>query len=906
MEWDGSEAAGDAGVTKALAVPATDILAEEPDADVVGGDTSTTFSMTTGVGMFGGAVLAYVNTPGDQDWYQITLTAGRSYVIATQAGGMLPHVRLLDANGNELISHIYNSNGTRTVELFDGAPVPADLLRFDVAVSGTYYVAMQDNDGAAGGIYILAAMELPEDTVPAGLSTKFSVSVGAGVFGTPVSGFIEAPGDQDWYRVTLTEAGHFYQFRTVSNTELPVKPHVRLLDANGNEVASGFQTLNFFAETAGTYFLAVQDSDAAFAGGGYQLSARLAHFSIAQIADQLINGWPAGFGGSQRWDRSDLTFSLTGASEHFTHFVRLAFATWQDVCGLTFTETTGVADIAVIQPGGMNVNVVVNGIIQSSEVYATDFAEGLGSHGFGMGLVHEIGHALGLFHAGAYNATARYGIDNHYVNDTFQYSAMSYFGQNNFGGASFAYVSSPQMADIYAVIQLYGEGTARSTDTVYGFNASGHGATGEIYDFSNYGAVIGPPGFEHTALPVFTIYDTGGTDTLDCSGYSADQNISLVSGSWSDIGGWKGNIAIYLTSTIENAVGGSGSDTITGNAANNRLTGNAGNDTLIGDAGNDVLFGGAGDDVIDGGKGDDKANGGDGNDVFLVADPRRDGEDEYDGGNGIDTLDFSAYSRSIQLDLKDGVTRFEDDRIVNIENIIGGSGGDELSGNSKANEITGNSGRDRLDGEGGNDRLFGRGGNDGLDGDEGDDLLDGGDGDDELDGDEGNDQLFGGQGNDELAGGSGNDWLKGGDGDDKLYAGSGNDQLFGGQGNDELYGSSGNDLLSGGSGHDRLTGGGGVDRFLFDSVSGVDFITDFKAVGSGQDFIMLDDALFSGFGGTSAFALFAGGYLRARTTWGDRTELQIDGNGGGNSFQTFAILEDRFSAATLADHMQIV
>ena len=55
-----------------------------------------------------------------------------------------------------------------------------------------------------------------------------------------------------------------------------------------------------------------------------------------------------------------------------------------------------------------------------------------------------------------------------------------------------------------------------------------------------------------------------------------------------------GNIAnAYLynnnpASLIENAIGGSGNDTITGNTANNKLTGGAGNDTLDGVSGTDT------------------------------------------------------------------------------------------------------------------------------------------------------------------------------------------------------------------------------------------------------------------------------------------------------------------------------
>ena len=58
------------------------------------------------------------------------------------------------------------------------------------------------------------------------------------------------------------------------------------------------------------------------------------------------------------------------------------------------------------------------------------------------------------------------------------------------------------------------------------------------------------------------------------------------------------NISIAYGVTIENAVGGSGNDTIVGNAVRNVLNGNAGDDTLNGGAGKDELFGGQGKDVF--------------------------------------------------------------------------------------------------------------------------------------------------------------------------------------------------------------------------------------------------------------------------------------------------------------------
>src|SRR5207248_918323 len=145
---------------------------------------------------------------------------------------------------------------------------------------------------------------------------------------------------------------------------------------------------------------------------------------------------------------------------------------------------------------------------------------------------------------------------------------------------------TPMMADILAIQNLYGAATTRAGDTVYGFGST----AGSMYDFSSY-----------ASAPALTIYDSGGTDTLNASGYSQNQVINLTGGSFSNIGGLVGNIGIYTTAVIENAIGGSGNDTITGNGANNTLTGNGGADTLHGGAGHDSLNRRAGKDTLRGG-----------------------------------------------------------------------------------------------------------------------------------------------------------------------------------------------------------------------------------------------------------------------------------------------------------------
>ena len=199
--------------------------------------------------------------------------------------------------------------------------------------------------------------------------------------------------------------------------------------------------------------------------------------------------------------------------------------------------------------------------------------------------------------------------------------------------------------------------------------------------------------------------------------------------------------------------GGKGDDELAGLGGDDRLVGKEGDDRLLGGDGDDKIIAGAGNDFIDGGKGRDTMDGGEGDDVFIATPPNSGHDrhewhhdhstrgDKYDGGEGVDTLDFSGSSRAVELDLTDGITQFGSDTIVNVENLIGGAKGDELAGNSKANELRGNGGDDELAGERGDDRLFG------------------GDGRDEIDGGKGNDILVGGKGKDTLTGGDGIDWF---------------------------------------------------------------------------------------------------------------------------------------------------
>ena len=101
---------------------------------------------------------------------------------------------------------------------------------------------------------------------------------------------------------------------------------------------------------------------------------------------------------------------------------------------------------------------------------------------------------------------------------------------------------------------------------------------------------------------------------------------------------------------------------------------------------------------------------------------------------------------------------------------------------------------------------------------------------DNLLGGNGGEVLIGGEGDDTLDGAQGRDVIFGTGGDDSLIGGNAKDALFAGTGNDVLDGGKGNDKLAGEAGADTLTGGQGNDTFIFTSPDdGQDTILDFNS-----------------------------------------------------------------------------
>jgi serralysin len=396
-------------------------------------------------------------------------------------------------------------------------------------------------------------------------------------------------------------------------------------------------------------------------------------WTTAQIVNQLTTGPTAG----APWTMSDLTFSFpTVASPDqagvpnigtFTPFTatqaaaaRLALASFSDVADITLTEVSGPGGNA----GDLRFHTLAN--VQGGEASASHPGPGSGGdlyfgaayntephnmmnpirghHGF-LTYLHEIAHAMGIGHAGNYNGgNPSYAADALFAQDTEQYTVMSYFQRQdaNNGSDHTYYENTGQphldqqfaetlmLYDIAAMHAMYGANpNTRATATTYGFH-------------SNTGSTS-PYNFANNIDPVICIYDAGGKDTLDFSGFTEKTRLDLNQGAFSNTARMAQNVSIAFGTIIENGIGGSAGDVIRGNSVSNRLEGLGGSDGINGYAGADTILGGSGNDVLSGGLGKDVLRGDAGRDTYVF--------NTALGVANVDTIkDFVAADDTIRLD----------------------------------------------------------------------------------------------------------------------------------------------------------------------------------------------------------------------------------------------------------------
>jgi serralysin len=368
-----------------------------------------------------------------------------------------------------------------------------------------------------------------------------------------------------------------------------------------------------------------------------------------------------------------------------------------DATILLANTSTGPAQAWAYYPGGTHEYQRV-----SSDVWIADPNLNQSNAQFDYGqygrttLVHELGHTLGLSHPGNYNFSddndgdgepdpITYAGDAQYFQDSQEYTIMSYFGAWETGGAPIDwrysggafFDSSPQgpmLHDIFAIQSAYGaDPTTRSGATTYGFNSN---AGNGMYDFNE------------NPLPYYALYDAGGQDTIDLSGFKSSQYINLTPGVFSSIGdvtmtqnelgeavhsayltylgvdlynsgytstslgaislGWLADTKAANASAIALDTGVSGIGTvnyenfaIAYNTIIENAVGGSARDYLVGNDVSNRLSGNGGDDVLNGLKGNDFLTGGAGRDTFQISET---GYNDHviDFTTRVDVLDLQA------------------------------------------------------------------------------------------------------------------------------------------------------------------------------------------------------------------------------------------------------------------------
>jgi trimeric autotransporter adhesin len=389
---------------------------------------------------------------------------------------------------------------------------------------------------------------------------------------------------------------------------------------------------------------------------------------------------------------------------------------------------------------------------------------------------------------------------------------------------------------------------------------------------------------------------TIGDDSVDVTTGGGDNHITTGGGD-NHITTGDGNNQITTGDGNNQITTGDGNNQVTTGNGNNQINTGNGNNTVTTGGGDDHVTTGGGADTIHTGGGNDVVHAGGGDDAIIGG--QGGGNDFYDGGSGVNTVEYASATHGVTVDLNEilrsgdsiigdvlanatlpadtlvGYAQGADigtDVLINVQNVVGGSGNDTIIGNSFSNMLDGGAGADVMIGGLGNDSYFVDTGmdatienaNEGIDtvfstthlrlatnvenltlqgsadlqayGNDLANTLVGNSGSNILDGDVGADTMMGGAGNDVYYVDNGSDHVieNANEGNDAVFStvhyvlptnvetlvlqgGSANLQGYGNSLDNALFGNAGDNLLDGRGGADVMVGGAGNDVYFVDN-----------------------------------------------------------------------------------------
>lgn len=349
---------------------------------------------------------------------------------------------------------------------------------------------------------------------------------------------------------------------------------------------------------------------------------------VPVIQRGTINGATIVKWGGEQGTGAELTFSFFDAAstfpvgypgqyieeigivpEYVKEAFRIAVQAWADVVNINFLEVVetaaNVGDVRIgvslsnpnFAPGNSSAEAVppaaqssgkfpglhAGDIYLSSDLVAAPAANFAPGQFKFMTVMHELGHAaigLGDVTTGTgWNGKILPAEYNYRTQTIMSYSVVpgSTVGDAPIQGNLSYAATTPMILDILAAQWLYGANMSK-------------GAGDDVYTFLQ------------SKTYHETIWDAGGIDTINAEDVSSGVNIDLRPGTLSDVGSevtafistgprvLSKTVGIAFGAIIENAVGGSGSDILTGNQYANQITGNGGNDTIDTGAGIDTVI----------------------------------------------------------------------------------------------------------------------------------------------------------------------------------------------------------------------------------------------------------------------------------------------------------------------------
>ncbi|WP_166037437.1 M10 family metallopeptidase C-terminal domain-containing protein [Sphingosinicella sp. YJ22] len=779
-----------------------------PDAPDTVGNSNPTITVT-GPGVTT-PIISTIDTIGDQDFYQVTLTAGVTYEIGLysfnggpNAVGLTdPYLELYGADGTTFIVSADGGANTPYNELNSGFDV---LLTYTPEVSGTFYVNARafsnspaTSTGDSVGDYELFVRE--QDPNDPNIYTPYYdvdsplYAIDWGTQVNRVNQSVRNPDGDEGTRDTGNDPG------TPTYTSLIDIP--ALAEAQGKDI-TGKNVITIYFAKPGDVFVSNDPTNPG-----------LPPATITAVAIQEFE--------------YNAVWTALGEFEKVADVVYLEV---QDRSQADFMYTSyigtpgpGVSLLGSMSPPDESDEGLAQFNSGDERWNARDLAQG----GFSfVTLIHEFGHGHGLAHP--HDNGGRSGIMNgveqetatsvaNYTTGDFElnqgvFTMMSYedgWQSSPYGNAptnvGYGYLGGLMAFDIAAIQDKYGvnEDWATGNDTYV------------MKDVNAAGTYFS------------SIWDGGGTDQIVYNG-ARNATIDLRAatlqyevgggGRVSFANGIHGGYTIANGVTIENATSGAGNDTLIGNDAGNSLRGNGGNDHLVGNGGNDFLDGGAGIDRMEGGLGNDR--------YFVDA---GDTIVELDG-EGIDVASART-NYALGLGVSIELLSTADYRLTDRIDLTGNELNNQLVGNNGVNHLRGGAGMDTLKGLEGNDTLDGGTGTDRLEGGLGNDIyyVDGGDVVVELAG-QGLDYVWARTSYTLTAGAEVEvlgtaDYrltealdLTGNEFTNSMTGNNGANTLRGMGGSDNIKGLDGNDVLDGGAGLDLLTGGAGADTFRYASTS---------------------------------------------------------------------------------------